>query len=66
MMQFQLSDEHEMIQKMVRDFAKNEVEPTAAERDACQTFIRSADSVESGLQNVLWSLINTREFLLQH
>lgn len=29
MMQFQLSDEHEMIQKMVRDFAKNEVEPTA-------------------------------------
>ena len=29
-MNFQLSEEHEMIRKMVRDFAKNEVAPTAA------------------------------------
>ena len=32
-MHFKLSDEHEMIRKMVRDFAKNEVEPSAAQRD---------------------------------
>ena len=32
-MNFQLTEEHEMIRKMVRDFAENEVEPTAAERD---------------------------------
>jgi butyryl-CoA dehydrogenase len=30
---FKLSEEHEMIRKMVRDFAKNEVAPTAAQRD---------------------------------
>ena len=29
-MNFKLTDEHEMIRKMVRDFAKNKVEPTAA------------------------------------
>ncbi|PAQ15276.1 acyl-CoA dehydrogenase [Bacillaceae bacterium SAOS 7] len=37
-MNFQLTEEHEMIRKMVRDFAKNEVEPTAAERDEEERF----------------------------
>jgi alkylation response protein AidB-like acyl-CoA dehydrogenase len=37
-MNFLLSEEHEMIRKMVRDFAKNEVEPTAAERDEDERF----------------------------
>jgi alkylation response protein AidB-like acyl-CoA dehydrogenase len=37
-MNFSLSEEHEMIRKMVRDFAKNEVEPTAAERDEEERF----------------------------
>lgn len=32
-MNFQLTDEQEMLRKMVRDFSANEVEPTAAERD---------------------------------
>lgn len=40
--------------------------PATDEREACQAFVASADSPEHGLQNVLWSLINTREFLLQH
>ncbi len=40
--------------------------PTEVEREACLKFIESAESPENGLQNVLWSLINTREFLLQH
>lgn len=37
-MNFKLSEEHEMIRKMVRDFAKKEVEPTAAERDEEESF----------------------------
>ena len=37
-MQFKLSEEHEMIRKMVRSFAKKEVEPTAAERDEEERF----------------------------
>ena len=40
-MHFKLSEEHEMIRKMVRDFAKNEVAPTAAERDEEERFDRA-------------------------
>jgi hypothetical protein len=40
--------------------------PTEVERDACLNFIAGAESPENGLQSVLWSLINTREFVLQH
>lgn len=39
-MQFTLSEEHEMIRKMVRDFAINEVAPTASERDEEERFDR--------------------------
>jgi alkylation response protein AidB-like acyl-CoA dehydrogenase len=39
-MQFRLSEEHEMIRKMVRDFARNEVAPSAAERDEKEKFDR--------------------------
>ncbi|TXC85864.1 acyl-CoA dehydrogenase [Metabacillus litoralis] len=35
---FKLSEEHEMLRKTVRDFAKKEVEPTAAERDEQERF----------------------------
>ncbi len=37
-MDFLLTEEQEMIRKMVRDFAENEVAPTAAERDEKGTF----------------------------
>lgn len=40
-MQFQLSEEHEMMRRMVRDFALNEVAPTAAERDEKEVFDRA-------------------------
>ncbi|WP_020469581.1 DUF1553 domain-containing protein [Zavarzinella formosa] len=40
--------------------------PTEIERDACLKFVTEADTREKGLQGVLWSLINTREFLVQH
>ncbi|MDI9479401.1 MAG: acyl-CoA dehydrogenase [Syntrophomonadaceae bacterium] len=37
-MNFKLSDDHLMIQKTIRDFAINEVEPSAAERDEQERF----------------------------
>lgn len=40
--------------------------PTEEERDVCLKFIAASENPENGLKNVLWTLINTREFLLQH
>ena len=55
-MQFQLTEEHEMIRKMVRDFARNEVAPTAAERDEEERFDRDLFSkmAELGLTGIPW------------
>ncbi|QKS72792.1 acyl-CoA dehydrogenase [Paenalkalicoccus suaedae] len=55
-MNFGLTDEQEMIRKMVRDFAKKEVEPTAAERDEEERFDRSLfDKMgELGLTGIPW------------
>ena len=55
-MNFQLSEEHEMIRKMVRDFARNEVAPTAAERDETETFDRRIfdQMAELGLTGIPW------------
>lgn len=41
-------------------------EPTREEIDVCLNHLSSAESPEKGLQAVLWSLLNTKEFLLQH
>jgi butyryl-CoA dehydrogenase len=53
---FQLSEEHEMIQKMVRDFARHEVAPTAAERDEEERFDRGIfdKMAELGLTGIPW------------
>lgn len=55
-MNFKLSEEHEMIRKMVRDFAENEVAPTAAERDEEERFDREiiAKMAELGLMGIPW------------
>ncbi len=55
-MNFKLTEEHEMIRKMVRDFAKNEVEPTAAIRDEEQRFDRTIfDKMAAlGLAGIPW------------
>ncbi|TBX70843.1 acyl-CoA dehydrogenase AcdA [Bacillus mycoides] len=55
-MHFKLSEEHEMIRKMVRDFARNEVAPTAAERDEEERFDRALfDQIaELGLTGIPW------------
>jgi butyryl-CoA dehydrogenase len=53
---FQLSEEHEMIQKMVRDFACQEVAPTAAERDEEERFDHDIFNkmAELGLTGIPW------------
>src|SRR4051795_2595509 len=38
--------------------------PTDAEQQACLAYVRSALTPAEGLQGVLWSLLNTREFFL--
>ncbi|RAN87794.1 acyl-CoA dehydrogenase [Bacillus sp. SRB_28] len=55
-MHFKLSEEHEMIRKMVRDFARNEVAPTAAERDEEERFNRALfdQMAELGLTGIPW------------
>ncbi|KAB7707495.1 acyl-CoA dehydrogenase [Bacillus aerolatus] len=55
-MNFQLTEEHEMIRKMVRDFAKKEVEPTAAERDEEERFDMNLfhKMAELGLTGIPW------------
>ena len=55
-MHFKLSEEHEMIRKMVRDFAKNEVAATAAERDEEERFDRAIfdQMAELGLTGIPW------------
>lgn len=56
-MNFQLTEEHTMLRKMVRDFAKKEVEPTAAERDDLERFDRSIFNkmADLGLTGIPWA-----------
>lgn len=55
-MNFQLSDEHEQLREMIRDFAVNEVAPTAAERDEEERFDRDIweKMAELGLTGIPW------------
>jgi len=55
-MQFQLTEEQKMLKQMVRDFAENEVEPTAAERDEEERFDREIfdKMAELGLTGIPW------------
>lgn len=55
-MNFTLSEEHQMIRKMVRDFAENEVAPTVAERDEEERFDRGIfeKMAELGLTGIPW------------
>lgn len=55
-MNFELSPEHEMIRKTVRDFADKEVGPTAEERDEQERFDRTIfeKMAEIGLTGIPW------------
>ncbi|WGV59713.1 acyl-CoA dehydrogenase [Brevibacillus brevis] len=55
-MNFQLTEEYDMMRKMIRDFAENQVAPTAAERDEEECFDRSIfeQMAELGLTGIPW------------
>ncbi|WP_249869350.1 acyl-CoA dehydrogenase [Oceanobacillus saliphilus] len=55
-MNFKLTEEQEMLRKMVRDFAEKEVQPTAAERDEEERFDREIfdKMAELGLTGIPW------------
>ncbi|MGM8214976.1 acyl-CoA dehydrogenase [Bacillaceae bacterium W0354] len=55
-MNFQLTEEQQMLRKMVRDFAEKEVGPTAAERDEEERFDREIfdKMAELGLTGIPW------------
>lgn len=55
-MEFRLSEEHEMMRQMVREFAEKEVKPSAAERDEEERFDRSLfDKLgKLGLAGIPW------------
>ncbi|MDM5332320.1 acyl-CoA dehydrogenase [Ureibacillus composti] len=55
-MNFQLTEEHEQLREMIRDFALNEVAPTAAERDEEARFDRAIwdKMAELGLTGIPW------------
>ncbi len=40
--------------------------PDETERKACLEYVAKSESADKGLQGVMWSLLNTREFVLQH
>ena len=40
--------------------------PTTNERKASLDYVERSESRESGLRGLLWGLVNTKEFLLQH
>jgi hypothetical protein len=40
--------------------------PVESEREACTAYLKEAPTPERGLRDVLWGLLNTREFLLNH
>lgn len=56
-MYFKLSEEHEMLRKTVRDFARKEVAPTAAERDEQERFDLNIfkKMAELGLTGIPWA-----------
>lgn len=55
-MNFKLTDEQAMLRKMVREFAENEVAPSAAERDENERFDRGIfeQMAELGLTGIPW------------
>lgn len=56
-MNFLLSEEHEMLRKMVRNYAENDLAPSAAERDENQSFDRElmfTKLAELGLAGIPW------------
>jgi hypothetical protein len=73
-----IADDKGRLAKIIKDHSEDErrIEeiylwtlsrlPRDAERHACLSYLRESSSSAEGLRGVMWSLLNTREFLLQH
>jgi hypothetical protein len=73
-----ITDEKGQVARIAREIAgdKERIEevflvtlgrlPNEAEREACTKYLKASESGQKGLQGVMWSLLNTKEFLLQH
>ena len=40
--------------------------PTPAEMDRCLAYLDDADSSAAGAKGLLWTLLNTKEFIVNH
>jgi len=40
--------------------------PTAQEKQACLDYLKDRATPQKGVEGLMWSLLNTREFLLNH
>jgi hypothetical protein len=73
-----IADEHGQVARISKEISDHEgrVEevflctlsrlPTDAERQACLKYLKESPSTVKGMQGIMWSVLNTREFVLQH
>ena len=73
-----ISDEKGQVARIVREIADEgkRIEelflvalgrlPRDGEREACVKYLKKSETPVKGLQGILWGLLNTREFVLQH
>jgi hypothetical protein len=40
--------------------------PTDQEMERCRQYLRAAPNVSAGVRDVLWALLNTKEFITNH
>ncbi len=58
----------EQIQRYIRDAYLRTVSrnPTQAEMERCKTYVNNEENKLNGLRGILWALLNTKEFIVNH
>ena len=59
----QLSDEEMIVEAYLRTLSRF---PTESEVRHCHQFIADASSIAEGYKGVVWALLNTKEFIINH